>query len=311
MNLTTSPSARRFSTYAWFVLIFNLAVVLWGAYVRATGAGAGCGNHWPLCDGEVVPRSPDLNKLIEFTHRAMTGIDGILVVIMVVWAFRTFPRGHAVRLGATLSSVFLITESLLGAMLVKLEHVAQNPSSARAWSLSLHLINTLTLMACLALTAWWAVGRPAIRVKGREGALAVVTLAVLVVLGISGVIAALGDTLFPSKNFMEGWARDFDASANVFVRLRIWHPLIAAFAAVWTVYYAITSAARRPDVRRQASFVIGALLAQLLAGVTNLLLAAPVWLQLVHLLLADTLWISLVLLAAATLAVEPVVPSRR
>jgi heme A synthase len=299
---------RSFTRFAWLVLAWNFPVVLWGAFVRASGAGAGCGNHWPLCDGEVVPRSPDLNKLIEFTHRAMTGIDGILVLILVVWAFRAFPRGHTVRLGAALSGLFLLTESLLGAMLVKLEHVARNPSSARAWSLSLHLTNTLTLMACLALTVWWASGRPAIRVRGRDGALAVLTLAVIVVLGISGVIAALGDTLFPAKSFVEGWARDFDASANIFVRLRIWHPLIAAGAALWTLYYAVTCAARRPDVRGLAYFAIGALLAQLVAGATNLLLAAPVWMQLLHLFLADVLWISLVLLGAAMLAV---VPSRR
>jgi heme A synthase len=296
---------RSFTRFAWLVLAWNFPVVLWGAFVRASGAGAGCGNHWPLCDGEVVPLAPDLNKLIEFTHRAMTGLDGILVLIMVVWAFRAFPRGHAVRLGASLSGVFLVTESLLGAMLVKLEHVASNPSSARAWSLSLHLTNTLTLMACLALTAWWASGRPGIRVRGRDGVLAVVTLGVIVVLGISGVIAALGDTLFPSKNFVEGWARDFDASANIFVRLRVWHPVIAAVAGAWTLYYAGSAALRRPDLRRPAVFVIAALVNQMLAGVTNVLLAAPVWMQLLHLLLADLLWISLVLLSAAILAVVP------
>jgi heme A synthase len=311
LQLNLKPTDRSFTRFAWLVLAWTFPVVLWGAFVRASGAGAGCGNHWPLCDGEVVPRSPDLNKLIEFTHRAMTGIDGILVLILVVWAFRAFPRGHTVRLGATLSGIFLITESLLGAMLVKLEHVASNPSSARAWSLSLHLINTLTLLACLALTAWWASGRPAIRVRGRDGLRAAVTLAIIVVLGISGVIAALGDTLFPAKSFLEGWARDFDTSANIFVRLRIWHPVIAVGAALWTLYYALTSAARHPGARTLAWFAVGALLAQIAAGVTNLLLAAPVWMQLLHLLLADTLWISLVLLSAAILAVPPVVPSRR
>lgn len=307
-----NPSINRnFARYAWLVLAWNIPVVLWGAYVRASGAGAGCGNHWPLCDGEVLPKSPGVEKLIEFTHRATTGIDGLLVIGLLIWALRAFPRGHVVRLGAILTTVFLVTESLLGAMLVKLEHVARNPSSARAWSLSLHLINTLTLIACATLTAWWASGRPAIRVRGRDGVLAIVTLALIVILGISGAIAALGDTLFPARSFLEGWARDFDATANIFVRLRIWHPVIAAIAAGWVLYYTIGYAARRPDVRRLAYFAIGALCAQLLAGVTNLLLAAPVWMQLVHLFLADILWISLVLLAAAILAVPPVVPSRR
>jgi heme A synthase len=284
-----------FRRYAWAVLVWNVAVVLWGAYVRASGAGAGCGNHWPLCNGDVLPQSPSVKTLIEFTHRAMTGIDGVLVILLLVWAFRAFPRLHPVRLGATLSSIFLITEALIGAALVKLEHVAQNPSSARAFSLSAHLLNTLTLLACLTLTAWWAAGNPRIRVRGKDGLLAAATLGLVMLLGISGVIAALGDTLFPARSFAEGWAHDFDPAANIFVRLRIWHPAIAAVAGMWIVYYAITSATRR-------GATIAILSAQICAGLLNLLLAAPVWLQMVHLLLADLLWISLVLMSAERLS---------
>jgi heme A synthase len=126
----------------------------------------------------------------------------------------------------------------------------------------------------------------------------------VILLGISGVIAALGDTLFPSKNFLEGWAHDFDATANIFVRLRIWHPVIAVLVAVWVLFYALSAARTRPDARTLALAVMGALMAQLLAGATNLLLAAPVWLQLVHLFLADTLWILLVLLGAQLASVS-------
>ena len=95
------------------------------------------------------------------------------------------------------------------------------------------------------------------------------------------------------------------------MRLRIWHPVIAAVAALWILYYAIPSAARRLTRGRMAFFAIGALTGATAGRRLNLLLAAPVWLQMVHLLLADTLWISLVLLSAAMLAVTPVVPSRR
>jgi len=295
----------KLARFAWIVLAWNIAVVLWGAYVRATGAGAGCGNHWPLCNGEVLPQSPSVKTLIEFTHRAMTGIDGFLILGLIIWVFRAFPRHHAARLGATLSGVFLVSEALIGAALVKLEHVAQNPSSARAWSLSAHLINTLTLLACLALTAWWAGGRPAIRLRGRNALYAAATLATVVLLGISGVIAALGDTLFPARSFAEGFARDFDPAASVFVRLRIWHPLIAACAALVIVWFAISAMARLPGLRRLAAAVLVALVAQILAGAANLLLAAPIWLQMLHLLLADALWISLILLSAALLARKP------
>ena len=98
--MQTQSSARWFAPYAWSVLAFNIAVVLWGAFVRATGAGAGCGQHWPLCNGEMLPRSPSLNTIIEFTHRATSGIDLALVALLVFWAFRAFPRYHAVRPGS-------------------------------------------------------------------------------------------------------------------------------------------------------------------------------------------------------------------
>ncbi len=160
---------RRFATFAWAVLAYNFAVVLWGAYVRATGSGAGCGNHWPLCDGPVTPQTPAGATIIEFTHRVTSGLDLMLVAALVVWASREYPKRHRVRLGATLSATFLVTEALLGAALVLLNHVARNASSSRAWSLSAHLINTLTLLACLALTAWWGSGRPAVRLRGRAG----------------------------------------------------------------------------------------------------------------------------------------------
>ena len=64
----------RFAKYSWIVLVYNLVVILWGAYVRATGSGAGCGSHWPLCNGEVIPRAPEVETLVEFTHRLSSGL---------------------------------------------------------------------------------------------------------------------------------------------------------------------------------------------------------------------------------------------
>jgi heme A synthase len=299
--LHTPITASRFARYAWSVLAFNIAVVLWGAFVRATGAGAGCGQHWPLCNGEMLPRSPSLNTIIEFTHRATSGISLVLVALLVVWAFRAFPRYHAVRQGATLSAIFLFTEALLGAALVLLGHVAGNPSLAHAYSLSAHLLNTLTLLACLTLTAWWATHPAPVRQSGRALWMAACTLGLVMILGVSGAIAALGDTLFPSRSLAEGLARDFDPAASIFLRLRILHPVIAALAGVWLVFYAAASAGRRPDLRPRAWVLLATLAAQITAGVANLLLSAPVWMQIVHLLLADALWISLVLLCAGTL----------
>ena len=222
-------------------LAYNLTVVLWGAYVRATGSGAGCGNRWPLCNGVITPHSPAVATIIEFTHRAMSVLDLVVVAILVVWAFRAFPPLSPVRRGAALSAVFLVTEALLGAALVLLDHVARNASANRAYSLSAHLVNTLTLLACLTLTAWLAGGRAAPRARGREAWLAAASLAAFMALGVSGAIAALGDTLFPVRTLAEGFAQDSNPAANVFLRLRLWHPVLAGLVGLWLGLYGVSA----------------------------------------------------------------------
>jgi heme A synthase len=276
------------------VLAYNLLVVLWGAYVRATGSGAGCGAHWPLCNGVVVPRAPAAATTIEFTHRLMSGGALILVAILVLWAFRAYPRQHPVRLGAALSGIFLVTEALIGAGLVLFQWVAQNASLARAVSLSLHLVNTLTLLACLALTAWWASGGAPVRFAGPHRWTVAAVLGGMMVLGISGAIAALGDTLFPASSLAAGLRQDISPAVHFLLRLRMWHPVLAMLAGGFA---AIAS------VRLRFGIVpLLLVFAQLIAGMINMVLLAPVWMQLVHLLLADLLWIALVLASARTLA---------
>jgi heme a synthase len=122
------------------------------------------------------------------------------------------------------------------------------------------------------------------------------------VMGVTGAIAALGDTLFPAQSLAAGFAQDLDPSANIFLRLRILHPMIAAGAAAWLVFYATSGAARGGSARRFAWALGAVLVAQLTAGILNLVLLAPVWLQMTHLLIADLLWITLVLLCASVLA---------
>src|SRR5436309_12547598 len=85
----------RLAAFAWFVVFYNVLVVLWGALVRATGSGAGCGNHWPLCNGQVLPVSPTAHTVVEFTHRMMTGGWTFLVIGLLVWTFRKTVRGQA------------------------------------------------------------------------------------------------------------------------------------------------------------------------------------------------------------------------
>jgi heme A synthase len=296
------PSSRRFTRFAWATLALNVAVVLWGALVRATGSGAGCGNSWPRCNGEVIPTSPTIHTVIEFTHRLMTGADAPMVLLLVIWAFRAFPKRHPVRLAALLSGIFLVSEALIGAGLVIFDQVGRNVSPSRGWWLSGHLFNTLTLLAVLALTAWWSGDRPLPRFSGMQAAAAGVSLGSFMVLGISGAIAALGDTLYPAQSLAAGLTQDLDPSAHLWLRLRVFHPVIAAAVAMWLLFYALSRAMQRPELRPRAYLLLGLVAAQIAAGGINLVLLAPLGMQILHLLLADLVWIALVIFCAQALA---------
>jgi heme A synthase len=301
--------APRYATYAWATLAATLGVILWGAFVRATGSGAGCGSHWPLCNGEVVPRSPTAATLIELGHRLTSGLAALLVVGLVTGAWRGFPRGHLVRRSALAALVLMVLEALIGAGLVLLEHVAGDTSIARAWWVSGHLVNTFLLVAALTVTAWAATtgARPRFSGAGGLGAMLGAALAAVLVVGVSGAITALGDTLFPAATLAEGEAQTFSDTAHLFVRLRVWHPLLALAAGALVLFAAqhATRVRRTAAVSRAANLVLGLLVLQIGVGVANVSFLAPVPLQLVHLLLADLLWIALVVLAATALAVSP------
>ncbi len=298
----------RFAKYAWFVLVFNLGVILWGAYVRATGSGAGCGSHWPLCNGEVIPRSQQIETLIEFTHRATSGIAFLLVLGMLIWAWRIYPRRHRIRKAAILSMFFMITEALVGAGLVLLELVAENASTARAFSISIHLVNTFLLLAFITLTAWWASGGYPIRLRGGDVNLWLLVIGLLgvIVLGMSGALTALGDTLFPVNSLEEGLRQDFSPAAHFLIRLRIFHPTIAVIISLYIILIIsyISNKTKKAWNKSIGRMTILILLLQLLAGLINVLLLAPIWLQLIHLLLADAIWIGIVLFSAVTFGIE-------
>ncbi|HZH89613.1 MAG TPA: COX15/CtaA family protein [Pyrinomonadaceae bacterium] len=302
---------NRFAAYAWLVVGVNLFVIVWGAYVRASFSGDGCGSHWPLCNGEVLPTTGLAKTLIELTHRLTSGVALLLVVGLVWRARRLFPRGHRVRRGAFWSLIFILIEALIGAALVKLNLVAGNASVARAFVMSFHLVNTFVLLGVLSLTAWWAMGGDPVRLRGqgKTGAIFAASLVGTLLIAVSGAVAALGDTLFPASSLAEGIRQDLSPAAHFLVRLRGLHPLFA----VGIGCYAVASASYvnnflrpgLPRARQLTSVLTTLFLLQLGAGILNVVLLAPVWLQLTHLLLADFFWIALVLNSASALAPEP------
>lgn len=296
------PAVARF---AWTVLAYTVGVVGWGAYVRATGSGAGCGAHWPLCNGEVLPRSPSAATLIELSHRLTSGVALVAVVALLVWTFRSRRPGHPARLGAGLSLFFMLAEAAVGAGLVLFELVADNATMARAMFMGVHLVNTFLLLGALALTAWWLSGGARVTVRGRTPAAAAIAAgcAALLLAGVSGAVAALGDTLFPAATLGEALRADLSPSSHVLIRLRVLHPVIAAGAGLLIVLAAPALSRGRPVyARRTSRAIVGLVAVQIGLGLLNVALLAPVWLQLGHLAVADVIWIAFVLLGADALA---------
>jgi cytochrome c oxidase assembly protein subunit 15 len=288
--------------FAWGVVGYNVLVILWGAIVRTSGSGAGCGDRWPLCNGDFFPHHPRLATVIEYAHRSMTGVCVFLVLALVAWTFYATRRGDRVRRAAVASVVLLVTEALLGAVLVLGGYVENNVSAARVVMQSVHFTNTLLLLGALSLTAWW-LGEPVGPAPGvGKGLVLPAWIAVLatMVMGATGALAALADTLFPSTSLREALTADFAANSPMLEHMRWMHPasvVVGSCCVLWLV----------TRIRSRLSWVVAGLLGlQCLLGVVDVLLLAPTWIQILHLLGADLYWVALVGLAASV--VWPKVP---
>ena len=291
---------RRFS---WAVLIYFVAVILWGALVRATGSGAGCGDHWPLCNGTVMQHSPRVDTIIEFTHRITSGLSFFSAVGLLIWTYAGTVRGHLARATAVATVAFTLIEAILGALLVKLGLTAQSQSPLRPPYLALHLANTLLLLAALTLTAHFLSRkhgylRSDIAIVAPIGAS--VSILVVLFVGVTGSLAALGDTLFPASSLAAALTQDFAVGSAWLVRWRWTHPTIAFLASIFLIWLLVRAAQRSAhwDNRLLSALVLVLLAAQYVLGVLDVVLLAPVWLQIAHLLGADALWAALVVLTA-------------
>jgi cytochrome c oxidase assembly protein subunit 15 len=297
LALPAVRSTKSAARFAWFTLGCFIVVVLWGAVVRATGSGAGCGANWPLCNGDFFPHHPRLATIIEFTHRSTSGIVTILDLALIAWTFRVTPRGHLARKASLWSFALLLVEAALGAVLVLRHYVENNISNMRVLMQAVHFTNTLLLMGSLALTAFFL--SPARRRTRRTSRLAPAYLAWLAIastifVGATGALAALADTLFPSPTLSAALAADFAAKSPLLIRMRWMHP-----AATFIAFGCVLLLARTRS--KTAHLVLGLILLQFVLGIADVVLLAPTWMQVVHLLGADIYWVALVLLCAESL----------
>jgi len=284
--------------FAWFVVAYNVAVIVWGAYVRATGSGAGCGSHWPLCNGEFLPTTPQTQTVIEFTHRVTSGLSLVLVAILLIWCWRRTAKGDWPRYSAVAAAVLLFNEALLGALLVLFDHVGGlDRSATHAIFLCVHFGNTLLLLAALALTAegvssggrrFSAVRTPYLTIATGLGLVSVM------VIGMTGSLASLGDTIFPADSLRHAVVQDFSSSSHILLRLRVLHPIAAVIGSIYVLWLLQTFWRKQ----ERSPWMPVTLTAQIVLGAMNVLLVAPVWLQMAHLLVAEMFWILLVLASA-------------
>ena len=290
LPITKQPTSalRRF---AWTLLAYNVLVILWGAVVRATSSGAGCGDHWPLCNGTIVQHHPRAATVIEFLHRMSSGLVLIGILFLVVWA----------RVTASVATALTINEAFLGAMLVKLGYVDQNASIGRSVFFSLHLSNTLLMLALLAITAAFLSANTLTSrydTRLRHLSTAFIGLGATLIVGVTGSLAALGDTLFPAQTLSAALIQDLAPHTNWLIRVRILHPLSAMVAAAF-IGWLVFRAATLTDAKPQRSLALGVMLLlgfQIILGIADVILLAPLWLQIMHLLGADLLWITMVVL---------------
>ena len=289
-----------YTAAAWATLVFTLFVVLWGGFVSASGAGDGCGDDWPLC-GELLSPSAGAtaadtaDTLVEFTHRATSGLALLAVAGLAVWSRRRFPPGHRARWWAALSLAFMVVESLIGAALVVFQWVDMNVSLARALVQPVHLANTYLLMGALACAAWWSGPRrrAAALDPGRPDRLVAAALGGLIVVSAFGTAASLASTVFPAESFLDGVRSDFAGGAHYLIRLRILHPVAVVAFGAYLVWLGRQLASRPAGLPAPFPPVAAIFAAELAVGVLDAVLLAPIGLQMAHLFLAHVLWLGL------------------
>lgn len=293
----SAPPAASGAGFAWAVLGYTVFVILFGAVVRITGSGAGCGQHWPTCHGEVAHLPSTIETAIELTHRLTSGLSLLFALLLIALSRRRFAPGHVARRAAWVSLFFLLVEALIGAGLVLFELVADDDSLARAVVMAIHLSNTSLLTGAMALTAWaWSDRPPRLSLRGATARLLGTALFAIILISMSGAVTALGDTLYPvSERVAE--------PRHFLEQTRVVHPVVAILLSAY-VWWAVSRATRGGSLAPMAIAVKAALACQLFLGALNVWLSAPGWMQVVHLAVAKGVWVVLLLFAFGALS-EP------
>lgn len=279
--------------YCNFLIAYTIVIIAWGAWVRISGSGAGCGEHWPLCNGKAIPIGESSKTWVEVSHRYSTAIFGVLAVLLCGFSYRVQSNKNFHRLGAWGVLLFTIFEALIGRLLVVEGLVDQDLSLARAVLMPLHLVNTSLLLFAEVLSVE-SLRLPAALTPTEKSTRLLLTGSLVIILFTlltTGAIAALATHIAPSPTFMQGIQADLSPSSHIAVRLRPLH-LVAGFASFIIVIFALSY---RPKPLRiffacpsSQSFTYWLMIMALL-GTATLALHSPVYLKMAHLVAATIL----------------------
>lgn len=292
-----SPTLRRLYAASWAIVLYTVVIIAWGAWVRISGSGDGCGDNWPLCHGEAIPLGAPTKTWIEVSHRYSTALFGVFVLAQL-FAIRRFTQpGNSARRWVWWTLFFTLTEALIGRLLVKQGLVNESESLRRLIVMPLHLINTSLLLFSEVMTAESILrhGWQRLRINPRARRWIWGIGFALLLLLTTGAIAALGSHLAPSESLMGGLLHELSADAHLAVRLRILHPILglALPLTVWLIIQTtvVTSDSGRSAATRRACYkqLIIATWIMVAVGVLTLLTLAPAPLKLAHLTLANLL----------------------
>jgi cytochrome c oxidase assembly protein subunit 15 len=307
LNLELSLAQKRFRQISFLLIFYTVLVILWGAWVRISHSGDGCGDTWPLCHGQLVPEAARGKTWVEYAHRSMSGLFGIFIILLYWRARKLFPKTSLTRKAALWSLIFMITEALLGAKLVLFKLVGTNDSPFRAVAMGLHLVNSLLLAGALTFT--WDFSKNLNWKRRSENPFETQVLKTnklvwacifgFILIGVTGALAALSSTLFPATSLAEGLRADWDPSSHYLVRLRGLHPLMGLMVGGGLALSAWMSMnllkPEMKEARTRALRLTLILLVGILFGISTLVSLAPVGMKLGHLTLAYTIWIFLLL----------------
>jgi heme a synthase len=297
---------KYFSQIVFALIVYTLLVILWGAWVRISHSGDGCGNHWPLCHGELIPDEAEYKTWIEFGHRLMSGSFGIVVILIFVWSRKLFKQDHMARKFAKLMFIFTITEALLGAVLVKASLVGSSDSVMRAFVMALHLVNSLILVATV--VGLWDFSRLSFQKRNSspielkhklKNRIPMYFILGFMALACTGAIAALSTTLFPSEGLIEGLQNDFTPGSHYLLKWRGLHPILGVLIGgtlalgPWLLIN-LMQEKEKLLIKRSIHLSLSAFVG-IVIGIVTLVLLSPLFLKLTHLLAIYIIWVNLIL----------------